>query len=358
MRKVSLDSAQAGMVLAKSILGGAGQVLLNAGVKIKPQYLAYLRHLGINYFYVQDSRMEGVEINDVISEKTRHDARLLVENIMKNPSSFHKRGVNIIDKEIVKTVSKIVEELTGNKDVIVQLMDIRTRDDYLFAHSVNCCVLAGLVAIKMNYNTDTQKCLVTGTLLHDIGMLSVPANILEKSGELTEDEYTVVKNHPVYGYEILKNTPLFSARTGIVLLQHHERFAGQGYPQGLKGSKINPLAQIAGIADLYDALISDRPYRKAYQPHQAVEMLMSWGEEYFKMEILNHFLSIIAAYPVGSHVFLSNGESGLVIENNTGFTLRPVVRVLYTGEDLIPHPAPYDINLSQVFDLTIVRVLD
>ncbi len=360
MRKISLDSVQPGMVLGKTIFGGAGQVLLKAGAEIKPQYPVYLERLGINYIYIMDSRMEDVEIHDIIREETRQEARSLVRDVMKNIQSpnSNKKGINIKEKKVLKTVTRIVEELLENKEVISQLADIRTRDDYLFSHSVNSCILATLVGRKMNYNTSSLKQLATGTLLHDLGMVAVPEKILFKEGEFTEDEYATVKNHPLYGYEIFKNSRMFSARAGAIILQHHERYNGQGYPRGLQGYKISEMAQICGIADVYDALTSERPYRKALQPYQAVEMLMAWGEDYFHKELLNKFLSVTAAYPIGYHVFLSNGESGLVIANNPGLMTRPVVRVLYTGEDLAPHPAPHDLDLSQVLDITIVKVLD
>lgn len=360
MRRISLDSAQPGMFLSKTISGSAGQVLLNAGVKIKPQYLTYLKRLGINYIYVEDSRMNDIEVYDLINEETRREACSLIKDCIKEVKSpkFQKKGLNVKSEKIIETVCKIAEELLDNKEMIAQLMDIRCKDDYKFSHSVNCCVLATLVAVKMNYNILTLRSLATGALLHDIGLAAVPESIMQKPGDLTNDEYETIKNHPVYGYGILKKTSFYSSLSGTVILQHHERCQGQGYPQGLKGEKINPLAQIVAVADVYDALTSDRPYRKAFQPHQAVEMLYSWGGELFELNILNHFLSNIAAYPVGFHVFLNNGESGLVIANTPGFTLRPVVRILYTGEGLAPHSVPYDLDLSKVLDLTIVKVLD
>jgi HD-GYP domain-containing protein (c-di-GMP phosphodiesterase class II) len=358
MRRIHLDSARPGLVLGKAILGSSGQVLLNAGVVIKQQYITYLKRLGVEYLYAYDSSMEDVEIKDLISEDTRQKARALLKDIFKNLQSpvLNKQFI-LPEKKVVQLVSCIIEELLDNKDIVAQLMDIRALDDYLFAHSVNCCVLATLLAANMNYNEDILKDLATGTLLHDIGMVAVPETILRKSGKLTRKEFATVKTHPSFGYEILKKSSLFSERAGTVILQHHERRQGQGYPQGLKGNKINILAQIAGIVDVYDSLTSNRPYRRALQPHQAVEMLMSWGVEHFEIKILREFLANIAAYPLGSQVVLNNGECGLVIENTPGFTLRPVVRILYKGENMAPHPSPYDLDLSQALDLTIVKVL-
>ena len=360
MRKISLENVQPGMILGKPIFGGSGQVLLNTGVEIKPQYLLYLEKMGINAIYIEDKRIEGLEINDVITEKTRRETRSLVKEFMGDIQSKGAQSKSLVikDKKIAQTVSRIIEELLNNKDMLVSLLDIRAKGDYLYAHSVNCCVLATLTAIEMKMDNDNLRCLATGALLHDLGMATVPENILQKAGELTHDEYETVKNHTIYGHEIFKKSPIYSARAGVIILQHHERYNGQGYPNGIDGHKINRLAQIAALADVYDALTSERPYRKAFQPHQAVEMLQAWGNVYFDLEILRHFLTNIAPYPLGTHVFLSNKESGLVTDCKPGYALRPTVRVLYTGEDLAPHPAPYDLDLSEVLDLVILDVLD
>lgn len=363
MRLVSLDKVQTGMTLGRTIFGSSGQILLKAGVEIKPQYLFYLQNIGINSLYVQDSRLEDIEVDDVIREETRRETRSLVQEIMKG--TWSNRAGNRASKSLVvnceklkQTVTKIVQELLENKDAVACIMDIRARDDYIFAHSVNCSVLAVLTAAKMGYDTGALKCLALGALLHDIGMAAVPVNILEKPGELTLDEMETVKNHSLYGYEFFKRSPLFSTRAGEVILQHHERCNGKGYPRGLRGEEIDPLAQVVAVADVYDALTSERPYRPAYQPYQAVEMLLGWGEELFDRDVLQDFLFSIAAYPVGTHVVLSGGESGLVTYPNPGLSLRPVVRVLYKGEGLDPHPRPYDLDMSRVLDVVITRVIE
>lgn len=363
MRKISVEMIEPGMVLAKAVYGDTGQTLLRADVEIKAQYIDYLKRVSVEYVYIRDSRIEDVNVEDPVSEETRHEARQMVKNLVSDLQStdreeLSRKSLNIHDREIFDTVNKIIDELLLNKDVVTQLIDFRTKDDYLFAHSINSTILATLVAIKMRYKYKELKWLALGTMFHDIGMAVLPDEIMNKSEALTKEEYEIVTEHPQYGYDIFKKFDIFDARAGAVILQHHERFQGQGYPRGMKGDRIYPLAQIAAIADVYDALTSDRPHRPAFQPHQAIEMLMSWGEELFEINILRSFLSIVAAYPIGSHVMLSNGDSGLVVANNPGFTLWPVVRLLYVGENLAPHPAPYDLDLSKTHYLTIVRVIE
>ncbi|MEW5920934.1 MAG: HD-GYP domain-containing protein [Bacillota bacterium] len=358
MRKISLEQIQPGMVLAKTIYGQAGQVLLSAGMQVKPQYTVYLKHLGIDFLYVKDSRMEDVVVDDLLTEETRRDARILIEEIMDGSrDSSRQKSLTINDEKLMLLVIRIIDELLANRELVANLQDIRTATAYAFAHCVNTCVLATLAAAKLHYDVPELKMLATGCLLHDLGYVVVPREILEKKQALDQDEFELIKNHPLFGFELFKHSSLFTDRAGAVIYQHHERQNGGGYPRGLAGDDINILAQIAAIADIYDALTSTRPYRRAYQPHQAVEMFTAWGEEYFNLEILRTFLSFIAAYPVGCHVVLSNGNSGLVIANTPGFTLRPTVRVLYTGEGMALLNSPYDIDLTETLDLTITNVV-
>lgn len=363
MRRIYVEQIQHGMLLARTIYGSGGQVLLKAGAELKPHYAKYLRRLGINNLYVQDKRLIDVEVDDVIAEETRLEARTLVREIMEASSNNHKNNIchkslSFQDEKITRTVTKIIEELFKNDEVIINLVDIRSIEDYTFAHSVNTCVLASLTAAKLKCTLGQMEKIATGCLLHDLGNVAIPGNILKKRSRLTREEYEVIKNHPTYGYEMFKRSSLFSSAAGAVIYEHHELQNGQGYPRGLKGNQIDLLAQVTTVADVYDALTSDRPYRKAFQPHQAVEMLSALSEDYFNLDILRTFLSLIAAYPVGTHVLLSSGESGLVIGNTPGFPLRPKVRILYEGERFAHHPSPYDIDLTETLDLVIERVIN
>lgn len=358
MRILALPSVQPGMILGRPVYGREGQVLLQKGIVIKPQYISYLERLGIYYIYVKDSRM-GEGIKDVVSEEVRQEARSLMNKTIKSidRASSKEKGIIFQDKKILAVVKKVIDNLLENGDLVIQLADLRGKDDYLFAHSVQCSIISTLVARQMGYSREHLQIIATGAILHDIGMAFIPESILHKPGDLTKDEYETVKQHPFLGHEVFKKTSLYSSRAGSILLQHHERKKGQGYPKGLEGDAIYPLAQIVAIADMYDSLTSHRPFREAFKPHEAVELLQGLGHELFDLKILREFLSIIAAYPVGTHVVLSNGESGLVLSNRPGFTLCPMVKVLYIGEDLAPHPDPYDLDLSEITDLTVVDVL-
>jgi HD-GYP domain-containing protein (c-di-GMP phosphodiesterase class II) len=360
MRRISTDLAQPGMVTGKPVFGFSGQVLLNSGVAIKPQHIFYLKQIGIKTLYICDQRMGDVNIKDTLSDELRNESRVLVSQIIKNVDSpsANNKGINIKDQEIINLVERIIDEIVANKDIVVQLADIRSIDGYLFAHSVNCAVITTLMAAKLNYNREELKEIALGAILHDMGMVAVPPAVINKKGELTSDEFEMVIQHPSYGFELFKKFPLYSPEAGKIILQHHERYRGQGYPKGLGNGAISDAAHLLAIADVFDALTSDKPNRKAYRTHQAIEMLMSWGGDYFHLDYLRHFLSNIAAYPAGTHVFLSNGESGFVIANTPGYALRPVVRIIYKGEDMALHPNPYDLDLTGALDLAVVKVIE
>ncbi len=359
MRKVTVEQLEPGMMTKKPVLGFLGQVMLNAGIEIKPKHIYYLKQLGVNAIYVHDPRLEDLEVSDLATDELRSESRALIAQIMKDIDSAGeaKKGLAFKEKEIQDIIAKIITQVTRVKDIPVQISDIRTQDGYVFSHSVNCCLLATLIGARMNYETGALKILAAGALLHDIGLVAVPQAILRKPGALTDEEYNAVKQHPAEGYEIFRRSKLFSERIGEIILRHHERYGGQGYPGGLREKEIPSLARIVMVAEVFDALTSDKVYRRAYPVHKAMEMLRGWSGELFDPEVIDIFLESLAAYPVGSHVILNSGESGLVVANKPGYTYRPLVRLLYK-KDYDPHPAPYDLDLSRVTGMEITGLVD
>jgi HD-GYP domain-containing protein (c-di-GMP phosphodiesterase class II) len=181
------------------------------------------------------------------------------------------------------------------------------------------------------------------SLLHDIGKMFIPQEILNKKGKLTDEEYEIVKTHSFKGYQILKENAEFSYYSSIGVLHHHEKYNGTGYPFELKGNKISILGRIIAIADVYDALISDRPYRKSLFPSEALEYIMGGGGTFFDTEIVRFFTKIVAPYPIGTGVLLSNNSTGIVIKNYRDCCMRPVVKIIKQGDELI---TPYFIDLK------------
>lgn len=331
MRRVPVTALHAGMKIARPVYSAGGQMLLSAGLELTERYIERLGKLGINFVYVEDGLLPDLNVDDVIRDETRSQARSLVRELLQTTPGKRvdiKRCL-LLSKEIQSVVEHIIDELLGNKNLILDMMDIRTHDDYTFAHSVNVGVLAVMAGLAMKMSRDRLVQLGKGAMLHDIGKIDVPLSVLNKPGKLSEEEFDQIRRHCQVGMQILKHSGYVNIVEAAVALQHHERYDGSGYPGGLKGEQIHLFSRITAIADVYDAITSDRVYRPAFPPHEAYELLAAGGGSMFDYEIVRIFMNIIAPYPLGTVVELSNGEIAAVVENIPGHNLYPRVRVLF-----------------------------
>ncbi len=324
MRKISIDKVREGMLLAKTLFSVDGNTLLNAGIKLKEAYINKFKEIGISEIYIDDQISADIVIEDVIRDETRFEARMAVKKAMDN--MVHSNSVDV--KPIRNVVGKIIDELLCVEDAVINLQDIKTLDDYTFAHSANVCVLSAITGISMGYDGVKLRELCLGALLHDIGKTKIPYELLNKPGPLTPEEYEEMKKHTKYGYEILKQSTDISVYTSYIALTHHEKFNGEGYPLGIKGKDIHEFSRIVSIADVYDAMTSDRIYRKRLSISDAVEYLVSLGNYHFDYEIVRKMIEHISIYPLGTYVSLSTGEIAIVVDTNKKYPNRPVVRLI------------------------------
>ncbi len=323
MRRISVDKLSSGMVLARTIYSSDGNILLNAGIKLKESYISKFSELGITELYIEDYISQDIVINDVISDETRFEARVAIKNAMDSL----KMG-NQLDVRLVRNVvGKIVDELMNVKDAMVNLQDLKTTDNYTFSHSANVCVLSVITGISLGYDKERLKQLALGAILHDIGKVKIPLEILNKPSSLTPDEYDAIKKHSNYGYEILKRSVELSTYASYIALTHHERHNGSGYPMGLKSDEIHEFSRIVAIADVYDAMTSDRVYRKRANINDTVEYLIGMGHHQFDYSIVRTFVEHIAIYPSGICVKLNTGETAIVVDVNKRYPNRPIIRI-------------------------------
>jgi HD-GYP domain-containing protein (c-di-GMP phosphodiesterase class II) len=209
---------------------------------------------------------------------------------------------------------------------------------------VNVAVLSVMTGISLGYNELKLRDLGVGALLHDLGKVKIDERIYNKPGSLTSEEFDTIKLHTTYGFEMLQSMKSVNILCAHVAFQHHERFDGQGYPRGMKGKEIHDFARIVSLADVYDALTADRPYRRALRPYHAVEYLNSMGGTQFDPDLTKAFVEHIAIYPVGSYVNLNTKQKAIVVSVNKPNKTRPVVRVL---TDIDGNPTtPFELDLS------------
>ncbi|MDE7300474.1 MAG: HD-GYP domain-containing protein, partial [Lachnospiraceae bacterium] len=203
--------------------------------------------------------------------------------------------------------------------------------EYTFKHSVDVATMSMIVAKRYGFSSQQVYEIGIAGLLHDIGKSQIPNEVLNKAGRLTNEEFALMKQHSVLGYRILAEKDDLSNNIKMGVLQHHEKINGKGYPMGVDESKISPFARIISVADIYDALVTERPYKKPFSPRDAVEMIMSMTSE-LDIKVMRCFMESVILYPVGTDVALSNGENARVIENSQISALRPKVLGLTSGK--------------------------
>lgn len=353
VRRVLIENLKPDMELARTIFNSDGRILLHAGMILTEHYIKRLANLSIASVYIKDHIFDEQDLHDIISEETR------IATIKAVKESFaileQDRRLNI---SLVKNlVSNILEELLSNPNVVINLSDIRVFDDYTFAHSVNVCVLSLLTGIVLGYNESRLKELGIGALLHDVGKTRINKDLLNKPDDLTREEFEEVKRHTEYGFEIIRQYPEVSILSAHIALQHHERWDGHGYPRGLAGENVHEYARIAAVADVYDALLADRPYRPSYSISQAITIIKRMSAIYFDERCVMAMVANIAVYPVGSFVQLNTGDYGVIIDVNKHSPTRPVIRVFSDkyGRRL---SQVNEIDLSKLSTIMVFKILN
>ncbi len=357
MRRIPVWALKPGMIVEKPVYDLKGRLLLNRGLELKKDYIHHLKRMDIPFIYVQDHFIPDVKVEDVILDETRARAtnavRTILEEARRQPPGSNL-GLVFEQKQFEEIVDEIVDQLIDNPELMINMADIRSSDTYTFAHSVNVAVLALTIAIALGGFSRKQLTQIgSGSLLHDLGKIRIPMEILNKKGPLTREEFGRVQEHPREGYDIVSSQGILDKNAASIILQHHERTDGNGYPYHLQEEEISPLAKMVAIADVYDALTSDRPYRKGFPPHKALEIMETMGD-IFDNDMLQALLGHIAAYPVGTFVQLSSGEVGIVVKNRVGFPRHPRVRIFFTGKDL-EEVAPHEIDLVGREDKTVKK---
>lgn len=232
---------------------------------------------------------------------------------------------------LVETILKELKPINVYLDLDVVRLDMEKfkQHDYgTFVHCVNVALLATITGMRLGYKEKRLKYLTMGALLHDLGKLNVPKEILNKPGSLKDDEFVIMKQHPLMGVEMLKNTPLLPSVLATVK-DHHERWNGKGYPYGLIGNNIHMDAQIVAVTDVYEALTANRPYRKGLPPHHALEMIIAWSGKDFNPKVVQAFRESLILYPENAIVTLNTREIGVVAAVPLQMPTRPLIRLLF-----------------------------
>ncbi len=347
---LSIEHVTEKMQVAKNIYSAEGNVLLAKGSYLNQHYIDKLKLLGITSLYIIDSRVGQIEVEPLVKIETQKE----VTKIAKETMISIRNGQLLNGQRIEAVIGHVIKELIHNQTISYNMVEIRAMNDYHFSHNVTVCVLSIMTGIAMGYSDSKLKQLGTGAILHDIGKAKISESILNKKGPLTPEEYQEIQKHPQIGYDVLHNCVDIDDITKCIPWQHHERFDGSGYPKGLKGNQIHEYARIVTLADVYDAMSTDRIYRKRFFPHEVMEYIRDQGEILFDPELTKIFLQNIAPFPIGSLVVLNTQEKAVVVKVPKDFPTRPEVDIIF-GPDGELLTTPIKKNLREDLTLFIIR---
>jgi len=323
MKTLPLANVRQGSILACNVYS-RGKTIYRKGYALLQKDLRYLKAAGVRTLLIADENDDEFIFTGTITEKTRNEAAKTVETVLQDYENLTPKK----HEKIRNVASKMVDEIIASKDLKIQTHDLRTYDDYTYRHSVNVTAIAIAIGRLMYFEKSDLRLLAEAGLVHDIGKMKIPNTILNKEGPLDGEERDVVQNHPTWGFNLLREKTSTSPVIWGLARQHHETLDGKGYPDKRAGDDIHPWARILAVADIWDALRSDRSYKKGWPADKVLKLLNSEKFSHkLDRNIINIINDIAVHYPTGSTVRLSNGMIGIVVQQNSEFSNSPVVKI-------------------------------
>lgn len=329
-RIIKIMELQVGMRLANDFYED-GQLKIEKGMPLTAEQVEIIQrnwHKKVKYYLEHEEIANGRKLIRETKEfhefskdyhKSISTAKVVFNSVLED-------DMDVDTEEMCHLIDEMLENCGSTfGNIVIMLNNIEGYDDSTYAHSINVSLLATMIGKKLGFNEEEQRILAVGGLLHDVGKLKVPEEIIKKAGKLNEEEYDAVKNHPGEGYKLLKSKGL-EEDILLCVLQHHEKCDGSGYPYGIGRDEINKYAKVIAIADVYDALTSNRVYRNALCPFIAAEIFEEESYEKYEVEYLLPFLHYIVEVYVGMDVILSNGEKGRVVMINQDNLSKPLLK--------------------------------
>lgn len=240
-------------------------------------------------------------------------------------------------EEAEELVGEISDSLLRHPNALISLARLKNADEYTYMHSVAVCALMIALARQLGLDEALVRDAGLAGMLHDIGKMAIPAALLSKPGKLTDDEFVTMRKHPLAGGEILLAGKQTNALVLDVCLHHHEKIDGSGYPYRLAGEQISLFARMGAICDVYDAISSDRPYKKGWGPAESIHKMAEW-KGHFDERVFQAFVKVIGIYPTGSLVRLASGRIAVVLEQSPASLLTPRVKVFFSAKAKMPIP--------------------
>lgn len=350
MRLCKTSDLRGGEILARTVMTSEFQVLLSEGITLRPEYIEKIKELGISEVYIKEQELKEEEIHLLKSD---------IENV------FHSKVKSIMEKhtyhknkelmELSKTADSIITSILEDEEIVEKIYDIKERNSDIYEHSITICSLATLTALKLKLKRKTVHDIGVGCLLHDLGLRYVTIEYANKNfDQMSPVEHSEYMKHPIYGYTSLKDEMWISEASKNIILQHHERLDGTGFP--LRARDVSLEVKIVAVCDAFDELICGIGCERQ-KVYKAVEFLKTFRGIKFDEKVVDTFLEFTAVYPVGSHVLLSDGSVGRVIRQNREFPDRPVLQMVKDKKGN-PEKPESAIDLVKVNHIFVEKVLE
>ncbi len=345
MKKINVSDLQPGTKYDKPVYIDGEHLLVPEGVTIRQKDIDRLNKWGFETVLTEGelitelSTLEGVaeNIGNILDQKGGESdlTKTYRQSVVHMDRIFGEVKVNRgFDRSEVDTIVSQIFEKVGNheNEMIALVLRSDRSEPSLGKSSVDCTILALVLGKNIGLDDKRLYILATAACLHDIGMVRIPDSIVQKKSNLSPEELKRMRTHTVHSYKIISKDLGYSEEVGLAVFQHHERWDGKGYPRQLSGKKIALEARILTVADAFEAMIKEKPYRNSMIGYKAMRQLLNDNSRRFDSEILKVFIKAVGIYPLGSFVLLNNGAIGRVIKINRSAPLRPAVRILVDAE--------------------------
>ncbi len=333
MAYINVDKDVIGRTVSVPIYSDRGELLLTKGTLITEMILDKLSSHNIMSVNVFDELVEGIEIHPLISKEELIEKSNTIKNVFTDVLSNKKLNAKLPLKDsdfefISMIVDNIMNDLESMEDILYRSVELLDKDEYTYVHSVEVALLSIITAKNLGYSSVEIKNIGLGALLHDIGKLMIPNSVLNKREKLTNEERLEIEKHPQYGFDLVKNCEKLPYVSKQIVLLHHEKLDGSGYPYGLVGVEIPEYVKIVTVCDIYDAITHNRVYRDKVHIHKALDMIIAESVYALDIKIFNALLKSIVVYPEGTGVVLSNNLIGVVYRYRQYSPVRPVVKII------------------------------
>jgi uncharacterized domain HDIG len=329
LRLKSLEYVEIGDILGKPVYDDKCQLLLAKEVKLTLNYIERLKKANIQCIYIEDELSEGLEPTNVVSDELKIRSVSAVKTVFKDISERKGNNYNVKDINSIKNVvDEMMRVIYDNPETLYHMTELMGTDMYTYNHSAEVAVLSMLVAKRMKLSENFIQKIGVGAILHDIGKMQIPGEVLNKVNSLEKEEVKLVKEHVQFGYDMLKDNDFISPISRQIVLLHHEKLNGEGYPYHLSGDQIPIHVRIVTMCDIFNAISSNRAYKDRLNADEALELIRTEAVYELDRDIYYHLLKVVNIYPVGTLVQLSTGDVAIVIKENVDAQTRPVVQII------------------------------